>query len=69
MTNRPTPDPSWDYALVWHELCELETKLKETLEVLQKQEKSSHQSNAFLLVRLGILDGKLEKIFDLVNPQ
>lgn len=68
-TTRPTPDPSWDYALVWQELCELESRLNETFEVLQKQEKATPQSDSYLLVRLGILDGKLDRIFNLVNPQ
>lgn len=69
MNNRSIPDPSWDYATVWQELCNLEKAVSETLDVLQKQEKATSQSNSYLMVRLGILDGKLENIFNLVNPQ
>lgn len=68
MSNRPTPDPSWDYAVIWQKLCELEQALSETFDVLQKQEKATPQSDSYLLVRMGILDGKLDRIFDLVNP-
>ncbi|WP_413175403.1 hypothetical protein [Anabaena azotica] len=67
MTDRPTPDPSWDYAPIWQELTQLESKLDEIFDFLQKQEESSIGSNSQLIVSLGILDGKLERIFDLVE--
>lgn len=69
MSNRPTPDPSWDYAVIWQELCEMESKLNEIFDFLQKQETSTSVADAHLLFLMGNLDGKLDRIFDLENPQ
>jgi hypothetical protein len=68
MTDRPAPYLSWDYATIWQEFIELESKLNEVFDFLQKQESSTRSSDSQLLHHLGYLDGKIGKIFDLVVP-